>query len=320
MKNDGETRASTKGTISAPGLRRALVEWRRQGGEQGEVPPGRRYRSGCSANPTRGSPRAFAALAGSRSAHGRRVLRHGLAAPEEWQLRFHEPLCDSRNGPGPAAGRASAIRRPGRSPPAACWLVGWRIDPGFLDLRCRPARTTSGLPGDVQRQPAFLPSPQPPAVQCRLPGLAGPPRQAGAAALCLLGAPANILVAIAIRRAWRRGSRNLRPAAGTLAGRRRARRAFLHGALDPAPQAVPGRAELPGAEGPGPRDPAIARLDAGAANFAELALELELRRWQRVPQGVRVDRLDPGSTGRRSRRKPRRPRSSGVLSETLGHR
>lgn len=37
MKNDGETQASTKGTISVRLVGEALVEWRRQGGEQGEV-------------------------------------------------------------------------------------------------------------------------------------------------------------------------------------------------------------------------------------------------------------------------------------------
>ncbi|MHA5864299.1 AraC family transcriptional regulator, partial [Pseudomonas aeruginosa] len=37
MKNDGETQASTKGTISVRLVGEALVEWRRQGGEEGEV-------------------------------------------------------------------------------------------------------------------------------------------------------------------------------------------------------------------------------------------------------------------------------------------
>ncbi|HIE5335764.1 TPA: hypothetical protein ACXNPF_005866, partial [Pseudomonas aeruginosa] len=35
MKNDGETQVSTKGTISVRLVGEALVEWRRQGGEEG---------------------------------------------------------------------------------------------------------------------------------------------------------------------------------------------------------------------------------------------------------------------------------------------
>ena len=68
------------------------------------------------------------------------------------------------------------------------------------------------------------------------------------------------------------------------------------------------------------RDLAIARLDAGAANFAELALE-QLRRWQRVPQGVQeVDRLDPGQYRAQVAAETASAESSGVLSETLGRR
>lgn len=57
MKNDGETQASTKGTISVRLVGEALVEWRRQGGEEGEVLQAAGIDPQLLGNPTRGSPR-----------------------------------------------------------------------------------------------------------------------------------------------------------------------------------------------------------------------------------------------------------------------
>lgn len=346
--------------LGAPGRRGAggvAPAGRRGGGG----PPGRRYRSAVARQTLRAGhlARLFAALAGSGSAHGRRVLRHGRAAPEEWQLRFHEPLRDPRADPGTGADRHPAIplpavrrlpaapaapRRPGGNRPRrgagpvrASAVLLHPVDdhpwPGLLagrpahpDPGHRPALSAAGLhrglPGDVQRQPAFLPSPQPPAVQCRLPGSAGPPRQAGAATLPARRAGQH---PGPLSRSAEPGGADqglpAQPAAGTLAGRGRARRAFLHGALDPAPQAVPGRAELPGAEGPGPPRPGHRAAGRRRGEFRRTGAGAGLRRWQRVPQGVQeVDRLDPGQYRAQVAAETASAESSGVLSETLGRR
>ena len=188
----------------------------------------------------------------------------------------------------------------------ACWLVGRRIPILAIDLRCpqpdyiedyrvmfsdnlRFSRPLSRLLFNADclaRQSAAT---------------------SGSCGASRLARRPTSWSAIAIRRAWRRGSRPAQPAAGTLAGRGRARRAFLHGASTLRRKLSLEGQSYQALKDQVRRDLAIARLDAGAANFAELALELGFADGSAFHKAFKWTGSTPGSTGRRSRRKPRRP-------------
>ncbi len=69
------------------------------------------------------------------------------------------------------------------------------------------------------------------------------------------------------------------------------------------------------------RDLAIAPAGRRRGEFRRTGAGAGLRRWQRVPQGVQeVDRLDPGQYRTQVAAETASAESSGVLSETLGHR
>ena len=185
--------------------------------------------------------------------------------------------------------------------------------PAHPDPGHRPALSAAGLhrglPGDVQRQPAFLPSLS--RLLFNADCLALPVRRdKRELRRFLLGAPANILVryrdpqSLAARvKAYLRSLRPGRwPDADALAGH-----FFM------APSTLRRKLSLEGQSYQAlkdqvRRDLAIARLDAGAANFAELALELGFADGSAFHKAFKKwTGSTPGSTGRRSRRKPRRP-------------
>ncbi len=361
MKNDGETQASTKGTISVRLVGEALVEWRRQGGEQGEVLQAAGIDPQLLGKPyARVTSHAYSRLwldlarrmddeffgmdsrrlkSGSFAFMSRCAIHEQTLEPAlTGILRF---LCLQFDDFQPRLQRRGSLAEivldeaPGRYGRAlsyftlwmithglACWLVGRRIPILAIDLRCPQPDYIEDYRVMFSDNLRFSRPLSRLLFNADCLALAGPPRQAGAAALPARRAGQH---PGPLSRSAEPGGADqglpAQPAAGTLAGRGRARRAFLHGALDPAPQAVPGRQSYQALKDQVRRDLAIARLDAGAANFAELALELRLRRWQRVPQGVQeVDRLDPGQYRTQVAAETASAESSGVLSETLGHR
>ena len=223
-------------------------------------PPGRRYRSAVARQTLRAGhlARLFAALAGSGSAHGRRVLRHGRAAPEEWQLRFHERcaiheqtlepaltgilrfLCLQFDDFPPRLQRRGGLAEivldeaPGRYGRAlsyftlwmithglACWLVGRRIPILAIDLRCPQPDYIEDYRVMFSDNLRFS---RPSAACCSMP-TAWPCRSAATSGSCGASCSARRPTswsAIAIRRAWRRGSRPC-AACGRDAGRTRTR-------------------------------------------------------------------------------------------------
>ena len=177
-------------------------------------------------NPRRMKSGSFAFMA-------RAALKEpSLGAALEGVLGFLDLVFDGLAAPG-APGRDGGDRAgggAGRGPARLRLLhpVDDRPRPGLLAGRAahphprhRPAlpgaRVHRGLPGDVQRQPALRPAAHAPAVQRRLPGVAGAPQRARARA-SVAHRPTS-WCATATRRAWRPASAPTCAACAPSAGR-----------------------------------------------------------------------------------------------------
>lgn len=295
MKNDGQERTTAKGTISVRLVGEALVEWRRRGGAEREILEAAGIEPEVLGKPyARVTSQAYSRLwldlarrmddeffgmdsrrlkSGSFAFMSRCAIHEPTLEPAlSGILRF---LCLQFDDLQPRLQRRGGLAEivvdeaPGRHGRAlayftlwmithglACWLVGRRIPILAVDLRCpqpdyiedyrvmfsdnlRFSRPVSRLlfNADCLALPIRRDSREPAALPARRAGQhPGPLPRSAEPGGARQGLPAQ-------------------PAAGALAGPGGIGRTLLHGLLDPAPQAVPGRAELPGAEGPGPPRP-----------------------------------------------------------------
>ncbi|HCL4307531.1 TPA: AraC family transcriptional regulator [Pseudomonas aeruginosa] len=361
MKNDGETQASTKGTISVRLVGEALVEWRRQGGERWEVLQAAGIDPQLLGKPyARVTSHAYSRLwldlarrmddeffgmdsrrlkSGSFAFMSRCAIHEQTLEPAlTGILRF---LCLQFDDFQPRLQRRGGLAEivldeaPGRYGRAlsyftlwmithglACWLVGRRIPILAIDLRCPQPDYIEDyrvMFSDNLRFSRPLSR-----LLFNADCLALPVRRdKRELRRFLLGAPANILVryrdpqSLAARiKAYLRSLRPGRwPDADALAGH-----FFM------APSTLRRKLSLEGQSYQAlkdqvRRDLAIARLDAGAANFAELALELGFADGSAFHKAFKKwTGSTPGQYRTQVAAETASAESSGVLSETLGHR
>ena len=260
MKNDGETQASTKGTISVRLVGEALVEWRRQGGEEevlqaAGIDPqllGKPYARVTShaysrlwLDLARRMDDEFFGMDARRLKSGSFAFMSRCAIHEQTLepaltgiLRF---LCLQFDDFPPRLQRRGGLAEivldeaPGRYGRAlsyftlwmithglACWLVGRRIPILAIDLRCPQPDYIEDYRVMFSDNLRFS---RPSAACCSMP-TAWPCRSAATSGSCGASCSARRPTswsAIAIRRAWRRGSRPTCAACGRDAGRTRTR-------------------------------------------------------------------------------------------------